>query len=303
MSLTLRSARDRVRVSPPWVATSTLAASALVVVTLKYGVSWHPEWARLHDAAANWPAMGDSALITAGDRALLSNISLAWIAGALQATSVRAYFALCWAAAVLALLLPFAMRRNNPTFARLAFVIIAGGSLAPVLLAWVGGYDAIVVIAAIVAALARRPWLAAAGWLLMGFSHSAVAVAGLLLWAPVMWSGVGNTTRDRGTRLAVSAGAVVIGWLSIRTVTDAWGGSTDRYALFSAIDPVALAASYLSAAPLVLFGALGVGWLLMLRPAAVVTAFHPHDAGRGRWWPPRRCRSWPSTRRASWRWP
>ena len=264
MSLTLHEARDRVRTAPPWAVTSALAGAAVAIVTVKYGLTWHPEWARLHDAALNWTSMKDSALITAGDRALLSNVSLAWVAGALQATSVRAYFVLCWSAAVVALLLPFAMRWRSPSFARLAFVIIAGGSLAPVLLAWVGGYDAIVAIGAVIAALSRRPWLSAAGWLLMGFSHSVVALAALLLWAPVVWAGGRDTARARGTRIATGAVAVLIGWLAIRSVTDAWGGSTDRYALFSAIDPTAIAASYLSAAPLVLFGALGVGWLLML---------------------------------------
>ena len=264
MSLVLRDVRARVTVAAPGVLALALAAAAIGLVTLKYGISWHPEWARLHDAAVNWPSMSESALITAGDRALLSNISLAWVAGALGATTIPAYFALCWAAVMIALLLPFAMRRDSAAFARLAFIIIAGGSLAPVLLAWVGGYDAIVVIAAVVAALARRPWLAAVGWLLMGFSHSAVAVAGLILWAPVMWAGSRDNERARAVRLTSGVAAVVAGWLAIRMLTDSWGGSTDRYALFAAIDPAAIAASYLSAAPLVLFGALGVGWLLMV---------------------------------------
>lgn len=264
MSLALRAALDRARVAPPWVVAAALASIALVAVTLKYGISWHPEWARLHDAAVNWPAMGESTLIAAGDRALLSNISLAWIAGALQATSVPAYFALCWAAVVVALILPFAMRWNRPAFARLAFVVVAGGSLAPVLLAWVGGYDAIVAIAAIIAGLSRRTWLSAIGWLVLGLSHSAVAIAALLLWLPVMWVVGWRTPADRRVRATASVLAVAVGWLAIRGLTDAWGGSTDRFTLFRSIDPSAIAASYLSAAPLVVFGAMGVAWLLFL---------------------------------------
>jgi hypothetical protein len=263
VSLALRQAREKVGTAPPWLFVAFLAAAAVGSVTLKYGVAWHPEWTRLHDAAAHWPAIADAPLIQEGDRSLLSNISLSWIAGALGATSIPAYFLLCWLAAMLAMALPFAMRWRSPAFARLAFVAVAGGAVAPVLLAWVGGYDAIVVIAASIAVLSRRAWAAAAGWALLGFSHSAVAVAALLLWTPVMWSAARDYPNGRVARLATAGASAGAGWLAIHALTDAWGGSTDRFALFRAIDPGAIAASYLSAAPLVVFGALGIVWILL----------------------------------------
>jgi hypothetical protein len=233
-------------------------------VTIKYGISLHPEWHRLLDAAIHWPTIADSTLITEGDASLLSNVTTALIAGELHATTVTAYLVLCWAAAVVAIVLPFAMRIHSASFARYAFIIIAGGALAPVLLAWVGGYDAVVAIAAIVGGLSRRKWLSSVGWLVLGFSHSAVAVAALLLWLPLAWVSEREADSERLRRAVLATLSVALGWFAIRTLTDAWGGSTDRFALYRSIDPGAIVTSYLSAAPLVLFGAVGVGWLLFL---------------------------------------
>lgn len=254
------------RTRSPLLAVLGLGTAAVVLVVLKYGIAWHPEWARLHDAAVHWPQIGDSALITAGDRSLLSNISLAYVAGLLRAVTVPAYFAVCSIAILIALALPFAMRWRSALFAQLAFVVVAGGALAPVLLAWNGGYDAAVVIAGVVAGLSRRTWLAGVGWLALGFSHAAVAGVGLLIWLPVMWVSGNASVRARLSRAGVALAGVILGWLAIRTLTDAWGGSTDRLSLFRSISFGDIASSFANALPLVLFGTLGVAWLLLIDP-------------------------------------
>lgn len=258
-----RSAAEGHR-KPRTPTSPVLLLVAVGVVLLKYGVSWHPEWARLQDAAAHWPDLASSPLITAGDRSLLSNITLVSVAGALGAVSIPAYFALSGLVTLTAIALPFLMRWNSPTFARLSFIVIAGGALAPVLLAWVGGYDAVVATAAIVAGLSRRVWLSAAGWFVLGFSHSAVAAAALVLWLPVMLAADRGDRRTQYRRALAAGASVALGWILIRSLTDVWGGSTDRLALFRAIEPSGLAASFANAAPLVLFGALGVGWLILV---------------------------------------
>jgi len=172
---------------------------------------------------------------------------------------------------VIALLLPFLMPitrdgETRPHLPRLLFVIVAGGAVAPVLLSWIGSYDALIVIAATIAALSRNRWFSAAGWCLLGVAHAAVALVALALWLPMAWvTRPHEEHRRRITRLAMACVALAVGWLSIRAVSDAWGGSTDRWQLFRRLDPSDVLHAYAAGWPLVLFGALGVVWLIVLR--------------------------------------
>lgn len=239
-----------------------LAGTAAAVSIVKYGVGIHPEWRRLQDAALHWPDLAQSPLIMEGDRSLLSNITTAWASGAVGAGTPLRYLALSLALTLLAIALPFLMPalRGNPVAVRIAFVMVVGGPVPAVLLGWVGGYDAVLVIALAVAALARNRWVSAAGWFVVAFSHAAVAVVAVALWALVVIAaepaGRGRAallSRASATRTGAAVVAVLAGWLSIRAVTDAWGGSTDRLALLRAIPVEHIASAYVASLPLMVF--------------------------------------------------
>ena len=156
--------------------------------------------------------------------------------------------------------------RLTPWLPRVLFVIVAGGAVAPVLLSWVGSYDALVVIAATIAALSRNRWCSAAGWSLLAVAHSTVAALALLLWLPMAWvTHTHEAVRRRALRLVLAIVAVGVGWLAMRAVADSWGGSTDRWQLFLRLNATDVLNAYAAGWPLVLFGALGVTWVILLQ--------------------------------------
>lgn len=247
-----------------------LAAFAVGVSFVKAGFGLHPEWRRLQDAAAHWPTVMDSPLIMEGDRSLLSNMTTSMLSGLLGARTPMGYLAVSAALTAIAIALPLLMPaiRSSRTATRLAFVMIVGGATPAVLLSWIGGYDAIIVVAITIAALARTKWVSWAGWFVVAFSHAPVAFIALLLWLPMM--ALARRREDTTSTLVRGTGAsvaVLVGWVTIRTLTDVWGGSTDRLSLWQAIDVGDIASAYLSSLPLLVFSILGIGWAVALHPA------------------------------------
>ena len=137
-----RQARVKAAAAHPLVFTIFLAVSALVITVLKTGIGIHPEWHRLWDGAIHWQDISQSPLLAEGDASLRSNVVGSWLAGALGLTSAHKYLAFSILLAAIAILLPivFSYRKESTQRAKLAFVFIAGGSLAPIALTWIGGY-------------------------------------------------------------------------------------------------------------------------------------------------------------------
>ena len=255
--------------SAGWRTSIALAALAVAVAVIKAGAGLHPEWHRLQDAAAHWPSVTESPLIMEGDRSLLSNITTSLLSGLLGARTPVAYLTVSLVLTAVAIALPLLMPavRNSRTATRLVFIMIVGGAVPAVLLSWIGGYDAVVVIALTVAVLARNKWISWTAWFVLAFSHAAVAFVALLLWLPMM--AVARRRDDATAMLIRGAGAgvaVLAGWLTIRTLTNAWGGSIDRLALWRAIDISDIGSAYLASLPLFAFSVLGVGWAVVLHP-------------------------------------
>jgi hypothetical protein len=234
-------------------------------VGLKYGISLHPNWFRFLDAANNWPDASNS-LLAVGDRALLSNVATSWVAGAVGATTEHTFIVFSAALTALALILPLLLAPANVarSFGQLYLLVAAGGSLAHVLLMWVGGYDALLVCALVVGALSRNKWIAASGWFVASFAHTSVAVPALVLWAIFTL-----LDKPRGGNKApiqavlMSSVALALGGLAIKLVTNAWGGSSDRLTLFRAIPFEAVLESYAQAWFLILLSGLGITWALL----------------------------------------
>jgi hypothetical protein len=247
---------------------ATIAAVALSLVVLKYGVDLHPNSFRFSEAVGSWPDLTDS-LLAVGDRALLSNAAPAWLAGALGLQPGTVYLGFSLALTVAALGLPFAMRCREVDRAFLPRygVLLIGGSLAPVLLMWVGGYDALLVIGLTIGALARSAPVSTLGWFVASVTHASVAMPAALVWL-VFRAASGST---QGPRLRYSALSAIVGlgvgFAVIRAATDAWGGSTDRLALFQAIPYELIWQAFIGALPAILFSGLGIGWLLVLLPS------------------------------------
>lgn len=250
-------------------ATALLLTALLVASLVKYGVGLHPEWARLHSIAAAWPDPTAAAPIMETDRSLLSNLTAPWLLGALGAHTAASYLIGSLALILIAIALPMLMPsiRESRSARRLAFIFIVGGAVPAVLLSWVGGYDAAIVIALSVAVLARRTWLQAAGWFTVAFSHAALGFVAFAFWIPMMWvTRAHDSVRVRMQQLAICGTAGMLGWLAIHSLTDTWGGSVDRWSLYRAIDPSAVWSAYLANLPLTAFSVLGVGWFVLLHP-------------------------------------
>ena len=101
--------------------------------------------------------------------------------------------------------------------------------------------------------------------MLVGLNHPGLAVVALVLWLPMV--ALLRWRESRGRWLIASgiggtlAGAVVNGF-----VVDGWGGATSRWQLLIEIASQDSLATLARSWPLVVFGALGTGWVVLLAP-------------------------------------
>lgn len=262
----------------PSTAWIRLGLAALILTVLKSGLGVFPEWRRFADATTFWPDFAASPLLTEADATLVSNSAGAWLLGAVGLRGAVPYLAGSLALACVAVVLPFLMpiargpQARVPLTARMLFIVVAGGAVAPVLLSWIGSYDALVVIGLTIAALSRHRWSSALGWFIVGVAHATVAAFALALWIPMaLVTRRERTSAQHVLTIASASAGVLIGWLTMRTIADSWGGSADRWQLFQRLSASDVLHAYASGWPLVLFGALGISWLIVLRPAVRAT--------------------------------
>lgn len=265
----MRSIDPVFRLGARWFALLSLPAILIASGVVRYGIGLHPEWRRFHDAANAWPQVWTAPLMLEGDRSLLSNVSAAWIAGTLSLGSVRWYLVFQIGLTFLALAMPFLMPqvRASISQSRLLFLFVAGGPVTAILLSWSAGYDAILVLALTIAVLSRRRPVTFVAWFALGFSHTAVAVAMVLLWLPIAWLAEQRGSGERWLRPVVGVTGVLLGGIVIRILTDIWGGSTDRIALFRSIPYEVIWNANWAAFPLIVFSVLGIGWFVVFSPA------------------------------------
>ena len=256
------------RTLKPWQISGLLGALAALVVVVKYGVGAFPSWAYLYDVGRNWQDPSIAPLMTPPADYLQPNFALAWIAGVLDLLSASSYFIFHLFFALLAVMLPFWMTdvRNQPTAARLVFILIAGGPVAAMLVMWANGYDALTVIGMTIGALAHRSWIAALGWLLAAFNHPHIGVLGFAAWALVVL--VRPSQIQRWWRIALGAVAVGLGWVINERIMQAWGGYTSRSEWPELVGMGGFWDLLWPAMPFVLFGSVGLAWLIFLHPQA-----------------------------------
>ena len=257
-----RWARVTTAAANPLYFTAFLAFAALAVTVLKTGIGIHPEWHRLLDGAIHWQDISQSPLLAEGDASLRSNVVESWLSGALGFQSPKRYLTFAMVLAAIAIVLPIALayRKDNTQRVKLAFIFVAGGSLAPIALSWIGGYDAVSIITLITAVMVRKQWNSLIAWFVLAMNHAPVALLAFLAWVPialVIWK------RDATARIVTSALATIAGAGAMHVITNAWGGSTDRFALFTAIPFDALWHAYITMLPITVFSILGIGWIVL----------------------------------------
>lgn len=257
-----RSARVKTAAAHPLVFTAFLAIAASAITVLKTGIGIHPEWHRLWDGAIHWQDISQSPLLAEGDASLRSNVVGSWLSGALGFQSPKRYLTFAMVLAAIAIVLPIALayRKENTQRAKLAFIFVAGGSLAPIALTWIGGYDAISIIALTTAVMARKQWISLIAWFVLAMNHAPVAILALIAWVPialVMWKW------DATARVITSSLATLAGAAGMHIITNAWGGSADRFALFKAIPFEELWRCYITMLPVTVFSILGIGWVVL----------------------------------------
>jgi len=258
-----RRIRVKLTGAHPFVLTFILASGALIATVLKTGVGIHPEWHRLWDGAIHWQDISQSPLLAEGDASLRSNIVGSWLSGVLGFSSAHRYLFLAFFFAAIAIMLPILLsyRSDSRSRVKLAFIFVAGGSLAPIALTWIGGYDTVSIIALTVAVMVRNHWVSSLAWFVLALNHSPVALLALVAWLPIAWL---IWQRDGLIRFVTSAGSVAAGVIAMHEITNAWGGSADRLTLFQAIPFDTILNCYLTMLPLTTFSVLGVGWVVLV---------------------------------------
>lgn len=242
---------------------STLALALLLATALRYGVGIYPNLNRMVDLAANWQAPVSPAW---REDFWISSPLSAWTAGVLGLTEPRSFLLFHAALAILALLLPFALPavRNNTRRAQLVFLVLAAGPIGAVLFSWLGSYDAVSVLAIVVATLSRSTVLRCLGWFILAFNHNALGMTALLLSLPIMV--LSSRTSGPGPRIPAPLwllGSVILGLTANTLLMDAWGAESSRLDFFYRVGFETYVHLALAAAPIIAFSSLGVGWLII----------------------------------------
>ena len=257
----------------PWQVAVLLGALAALIAVVKYGVGTFPSWIYLYDIGRNWSDPSQAQLMGPPADYLQPNFLLAWLAGLAGFLTSASYFTFHLLFAVIAVTVVFWMpvvRQYEPA-ARLMFIAVAGGPIAALMVMWANGYDALTVIGIVVGSLSRRPWWAFLGWLLSALNHPIVGLIGFAAWAAVVV--VQPNAVVRWWRLGLGAVAAGLGWICNEAIMHSWGGYTTRAEWRELVGVGDFWDLLWPSMPVVVFGAVGVGWLVLLHPMA-----------RRQWW-------------------
>lgn len=246
-----------------WAAT-ILAGLVVALGMVKYGLGFYSGASNLFAVTQNpW----DPGLDPSQDF-VLRNATFVFLLGILGVTNSTVWIAIHVILAIAALALPFFFPtvRESPSTLRLLLLVMIGGPVVPVILGWIGAYDAFAVIGLAAAALARSRGAQIAGWFIVGFTHAelGLAAAGVLM----LYQAFSKTRGMRATAVlrtaAVSLPPLVV-WLVLTTMlVQSWGGSTSRL-LLALANPGEKLYRFELVMPAMLFSILGVTWLFLLR--------------------------------------
>lgn len=259
--------RARVRALGPTQVALLLGALAALVGIVKYGLVMWAGWPNLLEVAQNWKDPTAGPLVQPPQDYILANAAPSALIGMLGVTVPFAYVTLQVLLALLAIMLPFTMPvvRSSAEVSRLVFVMLAGGPVLALLLTWIGGYDTLCILGATIGVLARRSPIAGIGWSLFAIGHSTIALLAFMLWSTwLLLTSVTGARRGAWVRVAWGFSGVVAGSVITGVLVASWGGVTSRLEVYRLYPIDYYVNALIAGMPMILFSALGVGWIVLL---------------------------------------
>ena len=247
----------------------SLALGMLVIAIgmAKYGISMWAGWRNLYEVALSPADPFRSDLRQPPQDYILLNATPSIFLGLAGISEQTVYVSVQVIGSVFALLLPFLMPTSlrNPRQAKLLFLFLVGGPLLPLLLTWIGGYDALVVAGLVLAVLAKRRSVICVGWMIASIGHTSLALLAAILWLvfTLVTSSHRSLFRHVASQWPVALG-LTIGFIWTLKVEEIYGGVTSRLEVYLLYPVDYYVQSFLAGLPLLLFSAMGIGWVILL---------------------------------------
>jgi len=260
--------KERITKSPR-LYSALLGSIVAFIGVVKYGIDIWPGWPNMFAITQNLSNPHASPILAGDQDYILSSPTSALLLGVIPGSNQFVFVSGSVVLALFALLLPFLSPRisHSKDKARILFIFMAGGALLPLLLTWIGSYDPMTVIGLTLALGFRQRTISLAGWILTGFNHSTLGIISLAAVAVILWASPAESTKsDRVKPLLIGALGLFIGFFLNAILINFWGGATSRWELFRGYPFSFYINNTIAAMPMLIFSALGVGWLVLLRP-------------------------------------
>lgn len=248
----------------------TIGFFLIVISMAKFGISTFHQAGIFFNFSIYWKNPGSAPLLVRGvmgNDYLLTNSWSALFSGMLGISDPVGFYIFQLGLTIIALLIPFAMPSltSSPVRLRLLVALVLAGPQCVVLLNWVGGYDALSMIGAVLAVSARSSPLSMLGWGLLALNHPSLAFTAWLLWMPMrMWFNRGLVPRQRLMGLIFSLAPITIGILINHIIVASWGGNTSRIDWLVNLDYHLYFKNYTQALPAIIWSLLGLGWVILI---------------------------------------
>ncbi len=260
--------KERINKSPR-IYSALLGLLVAFIGVVKYGIDIWPGWPNMFAIAQNLSDPHVSPVLAGDQDYILSSATSALVLGVIPGSNQFVFVSGSVLLAFFALVLPFLSPRiaHSKEKARILFIFMAGGALLPLLLTWIGSYDPMTVIGLTLALGFRQRVISLAGWALTGFNHSTLGIISLASVAVILWATPSESTaNDRIKPLLTGVAGLLVGFLLNAALINFWGGATSRWELFRGYPFSFYINNTIAAMPMLIFSALGVGWLVLLRP-------------------------------------
>lgn len=261
--------RQRINDSPR-LYSAILGLLVAFIGVVKYGIDIFPGWINLFTVSQNLSDPRISPILAGEQDYILSSSTSAVFLGLIPGSNQFVFITGSVLFTFFALLLPFFAPRisYSKNTSRLLFIFMAGGALLPLLLTWIGSYDPVTVIGITLALGFRHRLICLSGWIIAGFNHSPLGVISLIAVGVIYWSiSQENSMESRIKPMLLGSIGLFIGFLLNAGLMSYWGGVTSRWELYRNYDLSFYVNNSIASMPILIFSALGVGWLVLLRPS------------------------------------
>ena len=247
-----------------------LGLRLMVISLAKFGVGLFPQSGFFLNISFHWQNPAAAPLLIRGmpgNDYLLTNSWAAILSGMLGLSDPLGFYLFQFGLTMMALLSPFAMSclSSSPERLWLLVMILLAGPQIAMLLNWLGGYDPLSMIGAVIAVLARSWSISALGWGLLALNHPSLATVAWLLWLPMkLWFIRGSEFSNRLWEIMLSLASISLGTAVNYFIVLSWGGNTSRLDWLTHWNYADYLVNYARALPAILWSSLGLGWLILL---------------------------------------